>query len=464
MQQGAFVLQPETDNDPQINVNLPPTGGGMNIGVQPDLSEIANHAEAQHIPQPAAQQPPAPPPMQQPPQHYDNSFVGQPPPPWSGAQPNVPPSYYNNANPWPQQHGPSVVIEEEGSNSYAPSPGFLSLDDERSDLILKFKRIRTKGMPVRDFAMHDDILEMRSEYKRLQNECDMEISMDYSRKMLLAIVGTMEVLNKKYDPFDLYLNGWCDSVSSNIGKYDNVLERLYYKWRNRVTVSPEIELMLSLAGSAFMFHMTSQWLKPTLQGGGERSGDFMHNMIRAFSGAPPARPQTPAPHQQPGPPPQAHAQPQPQPYQMPQPSRMPQPMSQPMARPPFQSAYEMKGPAINLFGQNTPLAPPAAAQGGPPAPVSGRAPTPVIIAEHRVPEEQDSGLSNRITEIEESIGSTQQTPEDSVVSTPPKAGRGGRGRGRPPGPGRGRGRGRNGGRANTRTPANPENSIDVDSD
>lgn len=475
--QPAVVFQPEAEVEPHFDVNNLPQNHGMqppamNVGVMPapagsgdmDFGDIANHYEPQHPSGPA-------PPLQQ--QQYMPNAYTQPMaqmPPYAQGPPPPPPVYQQA---WqPEQQAQYAAPPPPPPDPYAPSAGFISVDDEKSDLLLRFARVKKKGMHVRDFTMGDDILEMRSEYTRVHNECDMEVSIDYSRKMLLAVVGTLEVLNKKYDPFDLYLDGWCDSVGSSIGRYDNVLERLYYKWRNKITLSPEVELMLSLGGSAFMFHMTSQLIKPAMSGQAQtgRNGDLLRNMVSAFTGVPAAA--------QAGPPPQ----------------RVPEPMGgqQQPGHAPYSSAYEMKGPSINLAGmagmfQNRPaptppvpmrttpqpMAPPVLSRQPAPVPV----PVAVVLETHQrqISDDNGSQLSNRITEdmgdqtgsssasvIVEEVSSTEGGGEkdESSVSTPPvvTAAARGRGRGRGRGTGTGRGRGRK-----TTTPTKEE-SIDIDSD
>ena len=81
----------------------------------------------------------------------------------------------------------------------------------------------------------------------------------------MTLVSGMEFLNKRYDPLGLELNGWSENVMENMndGDYDNVLERLHEKYSGKVNTPPEMELMMSLAGSAIMFHMTSSMFKNT---------------------------------------------------------------------------------------------------------------------------------------------------------------------------------------------------------
>ena len=104
---------------------------------------------------------------------------------------------------------------------------------------------------------------MRADFERIKRDSEVNSSIKFSRRMLMAVVSASEFLNKRYDPFGLEINGWSETVmeNSNDGDYDNIFERLHDKYAGRVNTPPELELMLSLAGSALMFHMTSTMFK-----------------------------------------------------------------------------------------------------------------------------------------------------------------------------------------------------------
>lgn len=169
-----------------------------------------------------------------------------------------------------------------------PSEGFSSIEEEKVDMLFKLDRMKRKNFKVRQLDDTSSIVDIRKEYNRIKNELELDHSINFSRKVLMAVVSTIEFLNKKYDPFDLALNGWSESVMENINSYDNVLERLYYKYRSKVAMPPELELMITLAGSAFMFHMTNSLFKSmasSLGGpdGPGRNPDLLQSMMSAFA-------------------------------------------------------------------------------------------------------------------------------------------------------------------------------------
>lgn len=148
--------------------------------------------------------------------------------------------------------------------STQPSPGFNSIEDEKQDLLYRFHRLEQKGIKLpKKYNLYSDIREMRCDFERIKRDHEVKGSIKFSRRMLMAVVSASEFLNKRYDPFGLELNGWSETVMENTGDgdYDSIFERLHDKYAGKVNTPPELELMLSLAGSAIMFHMTSTMFK-----------------------------------------------------------------------------------------------------------------------------------------------------------------------------------------------------------
>ena len=171
--------------------------------------------------------------------------------------------------------------DNQGPYEEQPSPGFATIEEEKQDLIFKFHRLEEKGFKLtKRYNIGSDIIEMRTEYNKIKRDIELKGSLKFSRRMLMACVSGIEFLNKTYDPFALELNGWSENVMENLndGDYDNVFERLHDKYAGRVNAPPEMELMLSLAGSALMFHITSSMFKNMPAMGADPS--MMRNMVK----------------------------------------------------------------------------------------------------------------------------------------------------------------------------------------
>ena len=153
-----------------------------------------------------------------------------------------------------------------------PSPGFATIEAEKEDLIYKFFRLEKKGIRCRKFNMNSDIVEMRTEFNKIKRDAELSSSLKMSKRLLIAVVSGTEFLNTRYDPLGLELDGWSENVMTNVndGDFDLCLERLCEKYSGRMNTPPEMELMLALAGSAMMFHMTAKMFKTTKVDDGNR--------------------------------------------------------------------------------------------------------------------------------------------------------------------------------------------------
>jgi len=105
------------------------------------------------------------------------------------------------------------------------------------------------------------VSEMREEYSRLKQQRDLENSIKFQRKTMMAFASGVEFMNSKFDPFDVKLDGWSESLHENLNDYDDVFEELHEKYKTRAKIAPEIRLLMMLGGSAVMFHMTQSFFK-----------------------------------------------------------------------------------------------------------------------------------------------------------------------------------------------------------
>lgn len=78
----------------------------------------------------------------------------------------------------------------------------------------------------------------------------------FARRMLLAFTSFTEFMNKRYDPFGIDISGWSDSVMHGISDYDSSFKRLITKYRGTAEMAPEVELVITLGSSMFMFHLS----------------------------------------------------------------------------------------------------------------------------------------------------------------------------------------------------------------
>jgi hypothetical protein len=121
-------------------------------------------------------------------------------------------------------------------------------------------RLKSKGVNVPyNFTMNSGLLEMQSAYDRIVKEKEIDGSVRFQRKMMMGFITGLEYLNTRYDPLTVQLDGWSEQVHENINDYDEVFEELHDKYKgNSSQMAPELKLLVSLSGSAFMFHLTKR--------------------------------------------------------------------------------------------------------------------------------------------------------------------------------------------------------------
>jgi hypothetical protein len=187
--------------------------------------------------------------------------------------------------------------EEERPEREKPSEGYTSIDEEKSDLLNKLARLEKKGFTVnKRLNAYSNVDELRAEVKRITYSIDVEQSIRFSRRMLVACVTGLEFLNKRYNPFEVQLEGWSESVMENVDDYDGVFEELYVKYRSKVSVAPEVKLIMMLGGSAMMFHLTNSMFKtaiPNMNDVIKQNPELVKNMMSAVQNTAPRNPDEP---------------------------------------------------------------------------------------------------------------------------------------------------------------------------
>jgi hypothetical protein len=190
-----------------------------------------------------------------------------------------------------------------GMGGAVPSEGYKSIEDEKADLLNKISRLIKKGIQGNArLNSYSSIEEIRTEYKRMMYSIEVDRSIKFQRRMLIATCTGLEFLNKRFDPFDLQLDGWSENMMESVDDYDGVFEDLYNKYKNKVEVAPEVKLIMMVGGSAMMFHLTNSMFKSAVNVTSvmQQNPDLARNMVEAVQRA--QQQQTPMPPAGPPPP------------------------------------------------------------------------------------------------------------------------------------------------------------------
>lgn len=129
---------------------------------------------------------------------------------------------------------------------------------QKAYYLSQLHRLEQKGIKTLhrlDMSHSLDII--KGEYLRLEKNREIENGVSMCWNVLNMCVNGIEMLNHNYDPFNVNLDGWSNTVHASKDQYEPVLEELYEKYRNTISTGPEIKLILMLGGSAAMFALTN---------------------------------------------------------------------------------------------------------------------------------------------------------------------------------------------------------------
>jgi hypothetical protein len=187
------------------------------------------------------------------------------------------------------QYTEDEEYDEEDEDTIISKPtkkkSYEEIQQEKQKLLFNLDRLQKQGYPPsKRYSMASSIDDIQYEHDRLKKQRDVEKSIKFSRKMLMAFVSGVEWLNGRFDPFDVKLEGWSENMMENVNDYDEVFEELHEKYSDSVKMAPELKLISMVAGSGFMFHLTNSLFKsasPKLSDILKQNPDIMKNISEA---------------------------------------------------------------------------------------------------------------------------------------------------------------------------------------
>lgn len=176
---------------------------------------------------------------------------------------------------------------------------------QKSEFLYKFNKLNSNGKwSSLQLDMSNSLEEIQNEYERIKSEIQNERSVAFLKRMMLLGVQGIEMLNTKFDPLSMDLDGWSEAMGYSMEnqEYDEVLSELYEKYKGRGQMSPEVKLIFMVISSATMFTVSKKIAKLDST-----------NMLKSLFGNMASKPSQPPPQQQHYQQPQQHYQ---QPQQM----------------------------------------------------------------------------------------------------------------------------------------------------
>jgi len=151
---------------------------------------------------------------------------------------------------------------------------------EKCEYLYKLDKLtaKNKGRAL-NLDMNNSLDEIRNEYERISNEMKTERSVAFFKRMLLLGVQGIEMLNTRFDPMGVDLDGWSEAMGYSLEnqEYDEVLAELYEKYKGAGQMSPEVKLIFMIISSATMFTISKKITKLD-------SSNAFKNIIGSFMG------------------------------------------------------------------------------------------------------------------------------------------------------------------------------------
>jgi hypothetical protein len=130
---------------------------------------------------------------------------------------------------------------------------------EKQGFLIELRRMEARGVSLsRTFTEDDSLAELEFEVAKQNAAISAESSVNFMRETLKIIVNGVEIGNKRLGPF-LSIDGWAESATKDMHKYDHALERIYKRYFRKHQMSPIMEMGWLLVGSMAMWHFKSKF-------------------------------------------------------------------------------------------------------------------------------------------------------------------------------------------------------------
>ena len=135
------------------------------------------------------------------------------------------------------EEGDDEDVEDNSNKKKITS--YKDIQNEKKEILYQLNRLSSKGARIpHNFTMNSNIEDMRNEYNKIIRDREIDTSIRFQRKMLMAFVTGTEYLNTRYNPFTIQLEGWSEQVHENIDDFDDIFEELHLKYKSKGKALP----------------------------------------------------------------------------------------------------------------------------------------------------------------------------------------------------------------------------------
>jgi len=132
---------------------------------------------------------------------------------------------------------------------------------------------------ISHFTMRTSYEEIEDEFEGALEDKRKRDEVKLQQNWLITAINTIEYGNAFFNPFDISLDGWGESVSEDIDGYNEIFEQLHDKYKGG-KMSPELALLLKLGFSASVVHFSNKALSTAAPG----YSDIMRQILALVRG------------------------------------------------------------------------------------------------------------------------------------------------------------------------------------
>ena len=148
--------------------------------------------------------------------------------------------------------------EDEAAEA-APQRGAEGTRLEKQGYLIELQALQRKGVTLsRDFSMRDSIAELEFELQKQSSLLGTVNAVAFMRDTMRMAIHGLEIANSRLGPF-LSLDGWADSMTGDMKRFDNALERLHKAYFRKKQMSPIMELAWVVLGSLVAHHFKAKF-------------------------------------------------------------------------------------------------------------------------------------------------------------------------------------------------------------
>ena len=156
----------------------------------------------------------------------------------------------------------------------------------KQSALLDLDRLKLRGVKLtREYSLSDPLDDIEFELKRHLAHIEEDSTVKMLRDFMRIGCTGVELVNSKIGLLEL--EGWSAEVCADIGRYDHAFAGLYKKYWRRSQSSPEMQIVMGLAGSVGLFHLKKKFLGGGSDGAQSSAASPMAglgNLANMFSG------------------------------------------------------------------------------------------------------------------------------------------------------------------------------------